>query len=146
LLAACDVVLAAASTTFRLAWTGIGLSMDGGSSSSLPRIIGPRRTLELLYTNRFFTAAEAQAWGFANWVVSDAELAARTAEIAGGLANAPTLALGACKRLVSDGFSRPIEAQMEDEAVAIVRVVGSEDADEGCRAFREKRRPQYRGR
>jgi hypothetical protein len=35
---------------------------------------------------------------------------------------------------------------MEDEAVAIVRVVGSEDADEGCRAFREKRRPQYRGR
>jgi enoyl-CoA hydratase/carnithine racemase len=47
---------------------------------------------------------------------------------------------------VSDGFSRPIEAQMEDEAVAIVRVVGSEDANEGCRAFREKRRPQYRGR
>jgi len=83
LLAACDVVLVAASTTFRLAWTGIGLSMDGGSSSSLPRIIGPRRTLELLYTNRFFTAAEAQAWGFANWVVPDAELAARTAEIAG---------------------------------------------------------------
>jgi 2-(1,2-epoxy-1,2-dihydrophenyl)acetyl-CoA isomerase len=146
LLAACDVVLVAASTTFRLAWTGIGLSMDGGSSSSLPRIIGPRRTLELLYTNRFFTAAEAQAWGFANWVVPDAELAARTAEIAGGLANAPTVALGACKRLVSDGFSRPIEAQMEDEAVAIVRVVGSEDANEGCRAFREKRRPQYRGR
>jgi 2-(1,2-epoxy-1,2-dihydrophenyl)acetyl-CoA isomerase len=145
LLAACDVLLAAESTKFRLAWTGIGLSMDGGSSSLLPRIIGSRRTLELLYMNRVFTAAEAQAWGFANWVVPDAELASRTAEIASELANAPTLALGASKRLVLDGIGRPIEAQLEDEAVAIVRIAGSDDADEGCRAFREKRRPRFKG-
>ena len=95
--------------------------------------------------NRIFTAAEAQAWGFVNWVVADAELAQRTADIANELANAPTLALGACKRLVFDGVGRPFEAQLEDEAVAIVRVAGSDDVDEGCRAFREKRRARFKG-
>jgi 2-(1,2-epoxy-1,2-dihydrophenyl)acetyl-CoA isomerase len=146
LLAACDLVLATEETKFRLAWTGIGLSMDGGSSSFLPRIIGPRRTLELLHTNRVFTAAEAHAWGFANWIVPEAEREAKTREIADSLANGPTLALGACKRLVFDGYDRSIDAQLEDEAVAISRIASSEDTDEGCRAFREKRNPHYKGR
>ena len=146
LLAVCDVVLATETTKFRLAWTGIGLSMDGGSSSYLPRIIGPRRTLELLHTNRIFTAAEAHAWGFVNWLVPEADLAAKTEELANQLASGPTLALGTCKRLVFDGYDRSIDAQLEDEAIAISRIAGSEDTDEGCRAFREKRRPKFIGR
>ena len=146
LLAACDLVIATESTKFRLAWTGIGLSMDGGSSSFLSRLIGPRRTLELLHTNRIFTAAEAHAWGFANWIVPDAELETRWREIADQLASGPTLALGACKRLVFDGGGVPIERQMENEAVAITRIAGTEDTEEGCRAFRERRRPRFQGR
>ncbi|MGH7804323.1 MAG: enoyl-CoA hydratase/isomerase family protein [Candidatus Binatia bacterium] len=146
LLAACDLVIATESTKFRLAWTGIGLSPDGGSTSLLPRLIGPRRTLELLHTNRIFTAAEAHAWGFANWIVPEAELDARWREIAAELASGPTLALGACKRLVCDGADEPIESQMEREAIAISRIAGSEDTDEGCHAFRERRRPLFQGR
>jgi 2-(1,2-epoxy-1,2-dihydrophenyl)acetyl-CoA isomerase len=146
LIAACDVVLAAESTRFRLGWSGIGITMDGGSTWNLPRIIGPNRTRELIFTNRFFTAAEAHAWGLANWVVPDAELGRRAGELATELASGATRALGVCKRLVADAASDSFETQLEREAVALVETVASADADEGFRAFREKRPPRFGGR
>jgi 2-(1,2-epoxy-1,2-dihydrophenyl)acetyl-CoA isomerase len=146
LLAACDVVLAAESTRFRLGWTGIGLTMDGGSTWTLPRIIGPNRTRELLYTNRMFTAAEAAAWGLVNWIVPDAELDSRVEELAKQLASGPTRALALCKRLVIEAANESVESHLEREAVAIVDVVASADSDEGFRAFRERRAPRFTGR
>ena len=146
LLAACDVVLAAESTRFRLGWPGIGLTMDGGSTWTLPRIIGPNRTRELLYTNRVFSAAEASAWGFVNWIVPDAELDGRVDELAKQLASGPTRALGLCKRLVTEAANESFDGHLEREAVAIVDVVGSADTDEGLRAFRERRAPQVSGK
>jgi 2-(1,2-epoxy-1,2-dihydrophenyl)acetyl-CoA isomerase len=146
LLAACDVVLAAESSRFRLGWTGIGITMDGGSTWTLPRIIGPSRTRELLFTNRLFSAAEAQAWGLVNWIVPDADLARRSAELAKDLASGPTRALGVCKRLVAEAASDSFESHLEREAVAIVDVVGGADAEEGFAAFREKRAPRFSGR
>ena len=143
LLAACDVVLATETTKFRMGWSGIGLTMDGGTTWTLPRIIGPHRALELIYTNRVFSAAEAERWGLVNWLVPDADLGKRTAEIAASLAAGPTGALGACKRLMIGGGSQSFETQLEEEAVAIVRAAASTDADEGFRAFREKRSPRF---
>jgi len=145
LLAACDVVLAAESTRFRLGWTGIGITMDGGATWLLPRIIGLHRTLELVHTNRIFTAAEAEAWGLVNRVVADDEVEARTRELADSLASGPTLALGWCRRLVFDGMSQSLDAQLENEAVTIVRSFATADSDEGFRAFRERRTPKFRG-
>jgi 2-(1,2-epoxy-1,2-dihydrophenyl)acetyl-CoA isomerase len=145
LLAACDVVLAAESSRFRLGWTGIGITMDGGATWLLPRIIGLHRALELIYTNRIFTADEAQAWGFVNWTVPDDGLESRTSELAEMLAAGPTRALGACKRLVTDGTSQSFETHLEDEAVAIVRSFTDRDSDEGFRAFRERRPPRFLG-
>ena len=145
LLAACDVVLAAESTRFRMGWSGIGITMDGGSTWTLPRIIGPNRTRELIFTNRPFTAAEAQAWGLVNWITPDSELDRRAVELAAELARGPSRALGLCKRLVIDGASDSLETHMEREAMALVEAVGSADADEGFRAFREKRPPRFTG-
>jgi len=145
LLAACDVVIATESTKFRMGWSGIGITMDGGTTWTLPRIIGPHRALELIYTNRVFTAAEAERWGLVNWIVPDADREKRTAEIAASLAEKATGALGACKRLMIGGGSQSFETQLEEEAVALVKAVASADADEGFRAFREKRSPRFRG-
>lgn len=145
LLAACDVVLAAESTRFRLGWTGIGITMDGGATWLLPRIIGLHRTLELVHTNRIFTAAEAHAWGLVNWLAPDDEVEQRTMELADMLAAGPTQALGWCKRLVFEGLSQPLDAQLENEAVTIVRSFATADSDEGFRAFRERRPPKFRG-
>jgi 2-(1,2-epoxy-1,2-dihydrophenyl)acetyl-CoA isomerase len=145
LLGLCDVVLAAESTRFRMGWTGIGITMDGGSTWTLPRILGPSRTRELIYTNRVFTAVEAERWGLVNWLVPDADLAARASEIAATLAGGPTAALGACKRLILEAGSQSFETHLEDEAVALVRSFATRDADEGFRAFLEKRPPRFRG-
>ncbi len=145
LLAACDVVLAAESTRFRMGWTGIGITMDGGSTWLLPRIIGPHRTLELAHTNRMFTAAEAHAWGLVNWLATDDAVDERTSELADMLAAGPTQALGWCKRLVFEGLSQSLDTQMENEAVTLVRSFTTADSDEGFRAFREHRPPKFQG-
>jgi 2-(1,2-epoxy-1,2-dihydrophenyl)acetyl-CoA isomerase len=146
LLAACDVVLAAESSRFRMGWSGIGITMDGGSTWSLPRIVGTRRTLELIYTNRVFTAAEAQAWGLVSWIAPDADLERRARELATELASGPSRSLGLCKRLVIDGGSESFETHLEREAAALVEAMGTHDADEGIRAFRERRPPRFTGK
>ena len=145
LLAACDVVLAAESTRFRMGWSGIGLTMDGGTTWTLPRILGPHRALVLIYTNRVFSAAEAERWGLVNWLAPDGDLERRTAELSASLAEGPTSALGICKRLMIGGASQSFETQLEEEAVAIVRAGAAADADEGFRAFRERRAPRFKG-
>ena len=146
LLAACDVVLAAESTRFRVGWTGLGITMDAGASWLLPRIIGLHRALEIFHTNRLFSGAEAEDWGLVNWLVPDEDIDARTAELAAMLADGPTLALGWCKRLIYEAMSCPLDAQLENEATTLVRAVATADSDEGIRAFQEHRTPNFRGR
>ena len=77
-----DLVLAAESAKFTMAYTKAGLSPDGSASYYLPRLIGIRRTQQLMLTNRTLTAAEALDWGLLTEVVPDAELAARTEALA----------------------------------------------------------------
>ena len=74
-----DLVLAAESAKFTMAYTKAGLSPDGSSSYYLPRLIGIRKTQELMLTNRTLSAADASQWGLVTEVVPDAELAARKA-------------------------------------------------------------------
>ena len=83
-----DLVLAADSASFTMAYTRAGLSPDGSSSYYLPRLVGVRRTQELMLTNRTLSAAEAADWGLVTAVVPVAELAAKTEELAVQLAAA----------------------------------------------------------
>jgi 2-(1,2-epoxy-1,2-dihydrophenyl)acetyl-CoA isomerase len=119
--------------------------MDGGASWLLPRIIGLHRTLELVHTNRIFTAAEAHAWGLVNWLTNDDDIEPRTEELTDMLAAGPTAALGWCKRLIFEGLSQSLDTQLENEAVTLVRSFATADSDEGFRAFREHRPPKFRG-
>jgi 2-(1,2-epoxy-1,2-dihydrophenyl)acetyl-CoA isomerase len=144
MLAACDVVVASDTSRFRMGWGAIGLTMDCGSSWLLPRILGARRTLELLYTNRIFTAAEAHEWGLVNWVTPDDDLDARVDELIEMLANGATRALGGSKRLIIEGATQSFETQLEDEAVAISHSVGAGEHEEGLRAFLERRPADFR--
>ena len=77
-----DLVLAAESASFTMAYTKVGLSPDGGSSYLLPRLVGLRKTQELMITNRVLSAAEAAQWGLVTTVVPDAELPAKLDELA----------------------------------------------------------------
>lgn len=145
LVCATDIVLAAESARFTLAYTRVGLAPDGSSTYSLTRLVGLRRALELALTNRILSAKEALDWGLVTRVVPDAELQAEAEALARQLAAGPTRALGAAKRLLRDGSTETLETQMELEARAIADMARSPDAREGIGAFLEKREPKFRG-
>lgn len=143
---AADLVVAAESAGFVMAYTNAGLVPDGSSTFFLPRRIGDRRARELMLTNRRLDAAEALEWGIVNQVVPDEDLMATTRVLARKLAAGPTLAYGAVKRLLNASFETALEAQMELEARAISEAVETEDGREGVSAFLAKRKPAFKGR
>jgi 2-(1,2-epoxy-1,2-dihydrophenyl)acetyl-CoA isomerase len=140
---AADLVLAAESAKFTMAYTRAGLSPDGGSTYFLPRMVGARRALELALTNRVLTAREAQDWGLVTRVVPDAALAAESQALAALLADGATRAFGAAKRLLHHSFAESLETQMELEAQAIAEQARGADAHEGIAAFIAKRAPRF---
>ncbi len=146
LVAAGDLVIAAESASFTMAYTAIGLTPDGGTTALLPRLIGLRRTQELILTNRRLTAAEAEAWGLITRVVADKDLEEAAGEAVRRLAAGPTLAYGAAKRLLAGSYASPPEAQMEEERRAIAAMAASEDGRAGIRAFLDKQPPAFAGR
>jgi 2-(1,2-epoxy-1,2-dihydrophenyl)acetyl-CoA isomerase len=144
LVAMADLAVCARSAKFNLAYTNAGLTPDAGTSFLLPRIVGAKRTMELLLLNRTLTAAEALSWGLVNEVVADEEVHARALAIAAQLAAGATRAYGATKRLVAASLGA-FESQMilESETIA-AHAVGAEGT-EGISAFLEKRRPDFPG-
>jgi 2-(1,2-epoxy-1,2-dihydrophenyl)acetyl-CoA isomerase len=138
-----DLVLAAESATFTMAYTAAGLSPDGSSSYYLPRLIGVRRTQELMLTNRRLSAGEALQWGLVTEVVDDAQLAARVDAVAEQIASGARQSASAVKKLVLMSFTNGIEEQMEIEGRLIAGCADSADGNEGIHAFLEKRRPEF---
>lgn len=140
-----DIVVAAESASFVLAYTGVGLTPDGGSSWILPRVVGLRRAAELALLNRRLTAREALDWGLVTAVVGDAELDDRAAEVAARLVAGPTGALATTRRLLWAGAERPLAAHLREEADAIARAGDGHEGREGIAAFVERRRPRFAG-
>jgi len=145
LAVASDIAIAAVSAKFTMAYTAAGLSPDGSSTYYLPRLIGMRRTQELMLTNRRLSAEEAMAWGLLTKVVPDEALAAEARKVAERLAQGPTRAYGAVKALLASSLNESLETQMELEARGIAAMGRSADGREGIRAFLEKRAPKFTG-
>jgi 2-(1,2-epoxy-1,2-dihydrophenyl)acetyl-CoA isomerase len=143
LVCACDLVLAAESARFTMAYTKVGLTPDGSSTYFLSRLVGLRRALELVLTNRVLSAEEALEWGLVSRVVPDGELAAEADSLASRLASGATAALGASKRLVYGGWTETLETQLEHESQVISDVSRTADGKEGIAAFLEKRAPKF---
>jgi 2-(1,2-epoxy-1,2-dihydrophenyl)acetyl-CoA isomerase len=142
---ACDIVLASSSARFTMAYTRAGLVPDGSSTYFLPRVIGRRRTLELMITNRTLSAAEALDWGLVTRVIADEQLAAEALALGREIAQGPTGAFASVKRLVLASESETLESQMELEARAIADAARGADGQEGIRAFLGKRAPRFTG-
>lgn len=144
-MSAVDLVIAARGSNFTLSYTRMGLSPDGGSTFFLPRLLGPRRALELALTNRTLDAEEALEWGLVNRLVEDKKLLDEARQWAGELAVGPTRAFGAAKRLIRSSLGEKLESQMEKEGQAIAAMAGSADFQEGVMAFLQKRPPKFTG-
>jgi 2-(1,2-epoxy-1,2-dihydrophenyl)acetyl-CoA isomerase len=138
-----DLVLAADSASFTMAYTAAGLSPDGSSSFYLPRLIGLRKTQELMLTNRTLSATEALAWGIVTEVADAAELATRADALAQQIARGAAQSASAVKKLLLASFKNGLEEQMEWEGRLIAECADSPDGTEGINAFLEKRRPEF---
>jgi 2-(1,2-epoxy-1,2-dihydrophenyl)acetyl-CoA isomerase len=145
LVAMADLAVCARGAKFNLAYTNAGLTPDGGTSFLLPRILGARRTMELLLLNRTLSAAEALDWGLVNEVVEDTELPGRALALAEQLAHGASRAFGATKRLIAASLGA-FESQMILESETIAAHAVSAEGTEGISAFLEKRKPQFPGR
>jgi 2-(1,2-epoxy-1,2-dihydrophenyl)acetyl-CoA isomerase len=144
LAAMADLALCGESSKFTLAYTNVGLVPDGGTSFFLPRIIGARRTMELLLLNRTLPAPRALEWGLVNEVVADDALLGRALALAAQLAHGPTSAFGRCKRLVAHALGA-LESHLALESEAIAAQAVSATGMEGMRAFLEKRQADFAG-
>ncbi|WP_375499302.1 enoyl-CoA hydratase/isomerase family protein [uncultured Jatrophihabitans sp.] len=138
-----DLVVAAESAKFTMAYSKIGLSPDGSSSYFLPRVVGLRRAQELMFTNRVLTANEAFDWGLVTRVVADGTVLDEALTLATLLAAGSRGSHAAIKQLLTASFDNSLETQMELEGRLIADRAASPDGQEGTRAFAAKRAPAF---
>jgi len=142
---ACDMRIVASSARMTAGYVRRGLSPDAGVSWLLPRHVGLARASDILLTGRDVDAAEAERIGLAAHVVADAEFAERVREHASRLAAGPPVAQALTKRLLVRSLDTALDAALRDELVYIKQCFATADVAEAIAAFREKRRPSFRG-
>jgi 2-(1,2-epoxy-1,2-dihydrophenyl)acetyl-CoA isomerase len=139
-----DVSVAGRSTRFRMAYTAIGFTPDGGSSWMLPRLVGSRVAADLSLTNRSLDAEEAQRLGLVSRIVDDDALLSESEALAQQLADGPRSAFGHTKRLLAASPTATFEDQLDAESISISTRAGETEGQEGLAAFLEKRPPKFR--
>jgi 2-(1,2-epoxy-1,2-dihydrophenyl)acetyl-CoA isomerase len=138
-----DIVLAAESASFTMAYTRAGLCPDGGSSYFLPRLVGLRKAQELMLTNRTLSAGEACELGLVTRVVADEALTLQADQLAADLAASARLSTAYVKKLLLASAGNDLETQMELEGQLVSQCAASPDGREGIQAFVEKRKPEF---
>ncbi|HTY25650.1 MAG TPA: enoyl-CoA hydratase/isomerase family protein [Desulfomonilaceae bacterium] len=140
---ACDFRVMAKSAVMRQAYTYYGLTIDGGGTFTLPRLVGLARAMEIAAFDRLITAEQALEWGLVTKIVEDGraleEALTMTEELTQGSLNS----FGHSKRLMTDSFSNSFETHLELERDALCSCAGHPDAEEGMTAFADKRKPVF---
>jgi 2-(1,2-epoxy-1,2-dihydrophenyl)acetyl-CoA isomerase len=142
----CDLIVASDRAKFGELFCKIGLTVDGGGTWFLPRLVGLARAKELVFTGDIIDAAEAHRIGIVNRVVPAAELLAATRALVDKIVAGPPLALRLDKQALNRAASTDLAGALETEAFSQGLAVASEDHQEGVAAFFEKRPPKFSGR
>jgi 2-(1,2-epoxy-1,2-dihydrophenyl)acetyl-CoA isomerase len=141
----CDLIVAAESAYFLLAFVNIGLVPDGGSSLFVPTRVGMARASELAMLGERLDAARALEWGLINRVVADERVREEATALAARLAGGPTRSFAGTKRQLNNWLYSRMAEQLELEARIQQEMAGSADFMEGAMAFLEKRPARFRG-
>lgn len=144
LAAACDFRIASEKARFGQPEINLGLVPGWGGTQLLQRIIGPARAKEMIMTGAMLNAQEAQHLGLVNKVVEADELNEEVRAFAESLSRGPNMALMEAKRLVN--LTLEFDEGLTEEANAFSKLFSTEDFKEGVAAFKEKRKPSFKGR
>jgi len=142
---ACDLIWAAESAVFGLAFVNIGLVPDGGSTFLVPVAAGKARALEMALLGEPIPAARALEWGLINRVVPDDKLIEEARDLARKLAQGPTRSYANSKRALNNSFLKIMDEQLDLEADMQGQMVKTADVIEGVSAFVEKRDARFTG-
>jgi 2-(1,2-epoxy-1,2-dihydrophenyl)acetyl-CoA isomerase len=141
---ACDFRIMEASAVLRQAYTSNGLSIDGGGTFTLPRLVGLARALEIATFDRPISAEQALDWGLVTELVPDGQALGRAMALVEEIRKGPLSSFAASKRLLTDAFHTPFETQIENERRLLAWSADHPNGQEGIQAFLEKRKPAYR--
>jgi 2-(1,2-epoxy-1,2-dihydrophenyl)acetyl-CoA isomerase len=143
---ACDLVVAAESAFFGLAFVNIGLMPDGGSTLFVPATVGKARAFQMAMLGERVSAAQALEWGLVNFVHPDEHIRAEADVLIEKLATGPTRSYAGTKEALNRMLYPDMDAQLALEAEIQQRLARSKDFVEGVGAFVEKRQPSFTGR
>lgn len=142
----CDIIVAAETARFGQPEIRLGLMPGAGGTQWLTRAVGKSRAMEIVLTGRTLEAREALAAGLVSQVVPAEVLLAEAQRLAREIAQQPPVATRLAKEAVLQALNTGLEAGLRFERRSFHALFGTEDAQEGVRAFLEKRRPEFRGR
>lgn len=143
---ACDLIVAAEESKFALSFSQVGLISDGGGSYLLPRLIGPQLAKQFFFTAEPIPAERLYQLGVINYLVPVEKLQEETTKFALRLAHGPGRAYGKQKKLIDQAFTSTLEEILEQERLVQTLMVQTEDHQEGIAAFKEKRKPVFKGK
>ena len=140
---ACDFRVMNKSAIFRQAYTSNGLSVDGGGTFTLPRLVGLAKAMEILAFDRPISAEQALTWGLVTEVVENGQAVNRALDMVREITKLPLSSFLASKKLLTDSFHTPFEHQLEKEREFLAWCADHPNGQEGIKAFLEKRSPVY---
>lgn len=146
LMMACDLVIAAQHTKFTMAYSGIGISPDGGASYNLPRLVGMKKAMQWMLLSEIFDAQTALTSGLVNWVVPEEKLQQETQQLLNKLVQGPTQSYAQVKRLLNETWQNDLETQLAYEGEAFEFCSTTNDFKSGVTSFLGKKKPEFCGK
>jgi enoyl-CoA hydratase len=142
----CDIIVAAETARFGQPEINLGILPGAGGTQRLPRAVGKHRAMELILTGRHISAQQAYEWGLVNRVVPPEALMDEAYALAREIATKAPVAVRLAKAAVLRSLDTPLDVGLDYERRLFALAFGTEDKEEGVRAFLEKRKPDFRGR
>lgn len=142
----CDIVIADESAVFGHPEINIGLIPGGGGSQRLPRLIGEKKSKEMIFTGDRYSAKDMLEMGAINKVVPEDKLLDAVNELLAKIKSKSPVAIAAAKKAVNAALSMKLDEGCNYEKEIFAKLFATEDCKEGIKAFLEKRKPEWKGR